>query len=172
MMRFYYIPLLGIFLFALGWLFRKPLATRAANFFIRILAGLFAVAGAIAWTLLLFALAQWGNAMAGAGDGAGTERGSTPPQEILLAAVVWLVPVTAFAFMLLGSLGVLKGAWRHIGYWYALIFLVVAGSAMMILFPHYYLAVKWIGLAFMLVAVLWSHAFRQNTGASAAGSTV
>jgi hypothetical protein len=26
MMRFYYIPLLGIFLFALGWLFRKPLA--------------------------------------------------------------------------------------------------------------------------------------------------
>jgi cytochrome oxidase assembly protein ShyY1 len=33
---------------------------------------------------------------------------------------------------------------------------------MMVLFPHYYLAVKWIGLAFMLVAVLWSSAFRQR----------
>ena len=41
-------------------------------------------------------------------------------------------------------------------------FLVVAGGMMMVLFPHYYLAVKWIGLAFMLVAVLWSSAFRQR----------
>ena len=78
--------------------------------------------GAIAWTWLLISLAQWGNAMAGAGDGAGTERSSTPPQAILLAAVVWLVPMTGFVFMLFGSLGILKGAWRGIGYWYGLIF--------------------------------------------------
>jgi len=106
----------------IGWLFRKPLASSAARIFIRIIAGLFAVVGAIAWTWLLISLAQWGNAMAGAGDGAGTERSSTPPQAILLAAVVWLVPMTGFVFMLFGSLGILKGAWRGIGYWYGLIF--------------------------------------------------
>lgn len=172
MMPYYYIPLLWVLLFALGWLFRKRLATHAANLFVRILAGLFAATGAIAWTLLLFALAQFGKAMAGAGDGAGTGDGSNPPEGILLAAVAWLVPMTGFVFMLLGSLGVLKGTWRSIGYWYALIFLVVAGSTMMVVSPHYYIAVKWIGLAFMLVAVLWSHAIRQNAGASAAGSTV
>lgn len=170
MMRFYYIPLLWVLLFALGWLFRKPLATHAANLLVRILAGLFAVTGAVAWTLLLLALKQIGNAIAGAGDGAGTGDGSNPPQAILLAVVVWLVPVTAFAFMLLGALNVLRGALRHIGYWYALIFLVVAGSVMMVMFPHYYIAVKWIGLAFMLVAVLWSHALREKAGAG--GSTV
>ncbi len=172
MMRFYYIPLLWVLLFASGWLFRRPLATPAANLFVRILAGLFAVAGAVAWTLLLLALKQIGNAIAGAGDGAGTGSTSVPPEGVLLAAVAWLVPVTAFAFMLLCALNVLRGALRHIGYWYALIFLVVAGSTMMVLFPHYYIAVKWTGLAFMLVAVLWSYAFRQKAGAGAAGSTV
>jgi len=162
MMRFYYIPFLCVLLFASGWLFRRPLATHAANLFVRILAGLFAATGAIAWTLVLFALAQFGNAMAGAGDGAGTERGSTPPQAILLAVVMWLVPMTGFVFMLLGSLGVLRGTLRRIGYWYALIFLVVIGGVMMVVSPHYYIAVKWIGLAFMLVAVLWSHALREK----------
>jgi len=162
MMRFYYIPFLCVLLFALGWLFRRPLATHAANLFVRIFAGLFAATGAIAWTLLLFALAQFSNAMAGAGDGAGTERGSTPPQAILLAVLVWLVPMTGFVFMLLGSLGALKGTLRRIGYWYALIFLVIIGAVMMVMSPHYYIAVKWIGLAFMLVAVLWSHALREK----------
>lgn len=93
-------------------------------------------------------------------------------QGILLAAVVWLVPVTAFAFMLLGALNVLQGVLRHIGYWYTLIFLVVAGSPMMVLFPHYYAAVKWIGLVCLLAAVLWCYSFRQKAGAGAAGSTV
>jgi hypothetical protein len=172
MMPFYFIPLLLILLFACGWLFRRPLASSGGKIFARIFVGLFAVAGAVAWTLLLLALKQIGNAIAGAGDGAGTGSTSVPPEGILLAAVAWLVPMTGFVFMLLGSLGVLKGTWRSIGYWYALIFLVVAGSTMMVLFPHYYIAVKWIGLAFMLVAVLWSHAIRQNAGASAAGSTV
>ncbi len=162
MMPFYFIPLLLILLFGLGWLFRRPLATPAANLFVRILAGLLAATGAIAWTLLLFALAQFGKAIAGAGDGAGTGDGSNPPEGILLAVVVWLVPMTGFVFMLLGSLGALKGALRRIGYWYALIFLVVIGGVMMVVSPHYYIAVKWIGLAFMLVAVLWSHALREK----------
>lgn len=170
MMPSYFIPLLLVALFASGWLFRKPLASSGGKVFVRIFVGLFAVAGVVAWTLVLLALKQIGNAIAGAGDGAGTGSTSVPPEGILLAAVAWLVPVTAFAFMLLGALNVLRGALRHIGYWYALIFLVVAGSTMMVLFPHYYIAVKWTGLAFMLVAVLWSYAFRQKAGA--AGSTV
>jgi hypothetical protein len=172
MMPSYFIPLLLILLFACGWLFRRPLASSGGKIFTRIFVAVFAVAGAVAWTLLLLALKQIGNAIAGAGDGAGTGSTSVPPEGILLAAVAWLVPVTAFAFMLLGALNVLRGALRHIGYWYALIFLVVAGSTMMVLFPHYYIAVKWIGLAFMLVAVLWSYAFRQKSGAGAVGSTV
>jgi len=163
MMRLYYIPLLCVLLFALGWLFRKPLATHAANLLVRILAGLFAATGAVAWTLLLFALAQFGKAIAGAGDGAGTGDDSDPPQAILLAVVVWLVPMTGFVFMLLGSLGAMKGTLRRIGYWYALIFLVVIGGAMMVVSPHYYAAVKWIGLACLLMAVLWGYAFNGKT---------
>jgi hypothetical protein len=165
MMRLYCIPLLCVLLFTLGWLFRRPLATPAANLLVRILAGLFAVAGAIAWTLLLFALAQFGNAMAGAGDGAGTARGSDP-LGILLAGIIWLLPMTGFVFMLLGSLGVLKGALRRLGYWYALIFLVVIGGAMMVVSPHYYAAVKWIGLACLLIAVLWGYAFNWKTAST------
>jgi hypothetical protein len=41
-------------------------------------------------------------------------------------------------------------------------FLVIIGAVMMVMSPHYYIAVKWIGLAFMLVAVLWSHALREK----------
>jgi hypothetical protein len=166
-MPFYYLLLLCVLLFALGWLFRKPLASRGANFFVRILAGLFGLTGVIAWTFLLLALAQFGNAMGGAGDGAGTERSSNPPQVILLVGIVWLVPVTGFVFMLLGSLDVLKGTLRSIGYWYALIFLVIVGGVMMVLFPHRYIAVKGIGLACLLMAVLWSYTLRKNTDANA-----
>jgi hypothetical protein len=165
MMPSYFIPLLLVALFASGWLFRKPLAASGGKIFIRIFIGLFALGGAIAWTLLLLALKQIGNAIAGAGDGAGTGSGAIPPEGILLAAVVWLVPVTAFAFMLLGALNVLRGASRHIGYWYALIFLVVAGSVMTVMFPHYYAAVKWIGLVCLLVSVLWAYSFWPRTGA-------
>lgn len=122
MRPFYFIPMLLILLFAGGWLFRKPLAASGGKIFVRIFVALFAVAGAIVWTLLLLALKQLAHAWTGAGDGAGTGDGSNPPQAILLAVVVWLVPMTGFVFMLLGSLGVLKGALRRIGYWYALIF--------------------------------------------------
>jgi hypothetical protein len=165
MMRFYYIPLLWVVLFASGWLFRKPLASGGAKKSIRIFIGLFAVVGAVAWTLLLLALKELGNAMAGAGDGVETGDGSIPPKAILLAAVAWLVPVSAFTFMLLGALNILRGALRHIGYWYALIFLVVAGSAMMILFPYSYAAVKWIGLICLSVSVLWAYSFWPRSGA-------
>lgn len=172
MMPFYFIPLLWVLLFACGWLFRRPLASSGGKIFARVFVGLFAVAGAVAWTLLLLALKQIGNAIAGAGDGAGTGSSSVPPRDILLVVVVWLVPVTAFAFMLLGALNVLRGALRHIGYWYALIFLVVAGSTMMVMFPHYYIAVKWIGLVCLLASVLWGYAFRKTAEASPGSSTV
>jgi len=33
---------------------------------------------------------------------------------------------------------------------------------MMVLFPHYYIAVKWIGRACLLMAVLWGHALREK----------
>ncbi len=54
MMRLYFIALLVIALFACGWLFRKPLAASGGNVFVRIFMGLFAVAGAVAWTLFLW----------------------------------------------------------------------------------------------------------------------
>ncbi len=165
MTQIYHISLLCILLFACGWLFRKPLASSCGKIFIRIFIGLFAVAGTIVWTLLLLALKQLAHAWTGAGDGAGTGSSAIPPEGILLVAVVWLVPLTASAFMLLGALNVLRGAPRHIGYWYALIFLVVAGSVMMVMFPHYYAAVKWIGLVCLLVSVLWAYGFWPRTGA-------
>ena len=57
MMASHFIPLLLILLFACGWLFRRPLASSGGKIFARISVGLFAMTGAIAWTLLLFALA-------------------------------------------------------------------------------------------------------------------
>lgn len=160
MMRFYYIPLLLFLLLASGWLFRKLLASSGAKMFIRIFVGVFAVAGAAAWTLLLLALVQLGKSLAGAGDGAGTGRGSDTPGILLLAAV-WLVPVTGFMVMLLGVFNVLRGMWRRIGYWYALIFLAIATVALLIVYPGIP-ALRWIGLGFMLVAMLWGYAFREK----------
>jgi hypothetical protein len=169
MMPYYYIPLLCIFLFSLGWLFRKPLTSRIVNFSVRILAGLFAGAGAIAWTLLLCAFGQLGNAMGGSGDGAGTERGSIPLQAILLVAIIWLVPMTGFVFMFLGSLAVLKGTWQRVAYWYALIFLVIAGGMMMVVFNHHYVAIKWSGLVCLLMSVLWAYALTSQGKPTANG---
>jgi hypothetical protein len=161
MMSYYSITFTLVLLLALGWLLRKPLASRGVKLFIRILVGVFAVAGAAAWTMLLLALVQLGKSLVGAGDGAGTGRGSDPP-GILLLAVVWLVPVTGFMVMLLGVFNVLRGVWRRIGYWYALIFLVIATVALLIAYPGIP-ALRWVGLVFMLVAMFWGYAFRGKS---------
>lgn len=161
-MRLFFIPLLVIVLFASGWLFREPLAANGGKLFVRIFIGLFAVAGVIAWTLLLLAFMWFASVMAAGGDGSGTGVNTVPPKAILWVSLAWLVPVTAFAFMLLGALNVVRGALRHIGYWYALLFLVIAGSVMMVLFPYQYAAVKWVGLVCLLVSVLWCYGFRMK----------
>jgi hypothetical protein len=138
--------------------------------FIRILVGLFALAGGVAWTVLLGGVAQFGMAMGGAGDGAGTANGSDPVGT-LLAGIIWLVPMAGFVFMLLGALDVLKGTLRRVGYWYALFFLLIATVVLLLLYPGVRI-LKWIGLACLLMAVLWGYAFRQKAGAGADGSTV
>jgi uncharacterized membrane protein YhaH (DUF805 family) len=70
--------------------------------------------------------------------------------------------MAAFVLMFLTAINVLKGALRRIAYWYALIFLLIAGVILMGMFPLYYRAVKWTGLAFLLTAGLWVFAFRKN----------
>ena len=132
--------------------------------FIRILVGLFALAGGVAWTVLLGGVAQFGMAMGGAGDGAGTASGSDPAGT-LLAGIVWLVPLAGFVFMLLGALDVLKGTLRRVGYWYALVFLLIATVVLLLLYPGVHI-LKWIGVACLLMAVLWGYAFNEKTAST------
>jgi magnesium-transporting ATPase (P-type) len=125
----------------------------------RILIAVFAVLAAIAWALLLLSLMHWGNAMAGMGDGAGTESRSLSALAVLIIAAVWLVPTTAFVFMFLSTLNLLQGVIRRVAYWYSLVFLIIAACALMVLYPGIHVF-RLIGLAFMLFAGLWVYAFR------------
>ena len=142
---------------------RKTKRSRLGQMFFRaiqILTAFFAVAGAVAWTYLLIALKQWGNAMAGMGDGAGTDRGSSVP-ETLLAGAIWVLPTMGFVFMLLGSLNLLKGTTRRIGYWYSLLFLILTATALFVFYP----GVTWLrplALVFMFFAGLWGFTFREK----------
>jgi hypothetical protein len=132
---------------------------------IRILIAVFALAGAVAWSLLLIWLLYLGQSLAGMGDGAGGGSKASP-LALLLIVAIWLLPTAAFIFMLLSSLNILKGALRHIGYWYALFFLIIATGALMVLYPSLRV-LKLIGLVFMLVTGLWGFAFRENGPLSA-----
>lgn len=129
----------------------------------RILIALFAVLAAIAWCLVPVGVAWLGWAFHGMSDGgAGEPPTPLPLPTLLLLVGIWLVPMTAFVLMFLTAINVLKGAVRCVAYWYSLVFSVIAGGVLMVLFPHYYPVVKWIGLAFLLVAGLWVFTFRKN----------
>lgn len=70
--------------------------------------------------------------------------------------------MVAFVFMLFGSFNRLKGIMHSVGYWYALVVLVILAGLFFILFRHEHL-LRWIGLVFMLVAMFWGYAFRKKT---------
>ena len=85
----------------------------------RIGIALLASAAAIAWTLLLYSLfgaASYLGAMAGA-------RGPSAGKQ-LMKIYIWLLPMLAFLFIILGSLNLTKGKLRRIGFLYAWVVLV------------------------------------------------
>jgi hypothetical protein len=71
---------------------------------VRILVGLVALAGAIAWTGFVNKLSRWRGPMAGAGDGAGTASPSGGDELLsaLLIGVIWLVPILILAAIVWG----------------------------------------------------------------------
>ena len=128
---------------------------------VRILMAVFAVAGAVAWTLLLAGVLWYGHQMVGMGDGASSGATLSLP-ELLLVVAIWLVPMAAFVFMFLGAINVLKGKLRRVGYWYALVFLMIASAALLVLYPGMRV-LKWIGLVCLLMTGLWAYAFREKS---------
>ena len=128
----------------------------------RILIASFAVVGVIGWVLLLWALTQWANAMAGMGDGAGTESRSPTPLQMAVIAALWLVPTVGFVFMFLNAINALKGTMRRVAYWYSLLFLIVVGCGLLVFHSSPRLHLKIIGLVFLFFAGLWGFAFRES----------
>ncbi len=128
----------------------------------RILVASFAVVGVIGWVLLLWVLTQWANAMAGMGDGAGTESRSPSPLQMAVIAAIWLVPTAGFAFMFLNAINALKGTMRRVAYWYSLLFLIIVGCGVVVFHGSPRLHLKIIGLVFLLFAGLWGFAFRES----------
>ncbi len=141
----------------LGFIFRKSLATNGAKSIARILGCIIAIIGIIGWTGLLFGMVSFANAMAGAGDGAGTGRHGTSPLDVLVLCVIWLVPTTGFVFMFLTAINKLQGRWRIIGYWWSIVIVVIAGLALMWCMYRYH----WFGLALLMFAVLWGFAMHR-----------
>ena len=108
MTRLYYISLLCIMLVALGWLFRKPLASRAAMLFFRILAVLGTLTGVIAWTLFAVGLWHARNFFNDWGDNAVTSSASVPRTWIFLFWTIYSFPAIAFVLMFFSALNLLN----------------------------------------------------------------
>src|SRR5437773_8188140 len=90
---------------------------------IRILVAVIALAEGIAWTAFVMKLAQWRGPMAGAGDGAGSARGSDDMLSTLLAGAIWLLLTSPYICMVLGSLNLIAGKSLRIAYVYSLVVL-------------------------------------------------
>src|SRR5437899_12713287 len=93
---------------------------------IRILIALLGLAEGTAWTLVTAGVWQWGNSFKGAGDGAG-EGVSTLDQSLslLLIGAIWLLPVSPYICMALGSLNLITGTWMRVAYVYSLVVLSI-----------------------------------------------
>jgi hypothetical protein len=161
-MPLFYILCLFGFVFFLGWLFRKQLASCAIVRVSRILIAIFAVVGAVGWCVVLALPGYWAVLMLGMGDGSGAGL-----QSIFLMiagfAVVLVLPLLAFAFMFFTSLNRLKGGVRRFAYWYSLVALIVATSGLLMHRSSRLLSVmNLMGIAFMLTAGLWGFAFRES----------
>jgi small-conductance mechanosensitive channel len=131
------------------------------KFFTRLLMALLALAGAIAWTIFSEKAIYFFCVMACGGDGSGAGQGAVALEILLVGVILWALPMVAFVFMLLGSFNRPRGIMRSVGYWYALVVLVIVAGLFFILFRHVHL-LRWIGLVFMLAAMFWGYAFRKK----------
>jgi hypothetical protein len=123
--------------------------------FARIILAGFALAGAVGWIAFVLWFRGLAHALAGMSDG--PVAGSALP-ETLFEAAVWLFPMAAFAFILLGSLDLLKGTAGRIAYWYVQITLAAAALVLLLLCRGY--ALKLAGVVSMLLAATWRGIFR------------
>jgi hypothetical protein len=129
------------------------------KFVTRLLLALFASAGAIAWTIFSEKSINFFCVMASGGDGSGAGQRAVAIEILLAGIILWALPMVAFVFMLLGSFNRLKGIMHGVGYWYALVVLVILAGLFFIFFRHVHV-LRWIGLIFMLIAMFWGYAFR------------
>lgn len=134
--------------------------------FIRILTALFASTGIFAGVISLAVCGWWGTILAGNGDGAGADSFSELLGILVVGLVLWILPMTAFVFMLLGSFNRLKGIGHRIGYGYSLVVLFILAGLFFnqrhVQFYHTHLW-KWMSLACIIMACLWGYAFREKS---------
>jgi hypothetical protein len=163
-MRYYYIVSAFVLLFALGWLFRKQLASHAAMLFFRILAVLGTLTGVITWTIISLGLWHSRNYFSGWGDNAETSNTNFTWPWVLLFWTIYSLPEIAFVLMLFSSLKLFKGKMRSIVYWYALVVLIImAGFFWWIDSEFHFWLWKQVGFTFFGFAIFWGYCFRKNS---------
>jgi len=128
---------------------------------IRLVVVLLAVAQGVAWTAFVMKLTQWGGSMAGAGDGAGTERASDLPST-LLAGAIWLLLTSPYICMALGSLGLIPDRSLRVAYVYSLFVLSLMTLIELVTFQWTF---ELMALGNIVAGGLWAHGFRENSSA-------
>jgi len=83
--------------------------------FARLLVALFALAGAIAWTIFSEKAIYFFCLRACGGDGPGIGQGHVVLGVLLVGVILWALPMVAFVFMFLGSFNLPRGIMRAAG---------------------------------------------------------
>jgi hypothetical protein len=125
----------------------------------RAIIALIALSEIIAWSMFVMKLAHWGGPMAGAGDGASTERSSDMP-SILLAVAIWLLVASPNICMAAGSLNLITGKSLRVAYVYALVVLALMTLIELLTFQRLFV---YLALGNVVAGGLWAWSFRGKT---------
>jgi hypothetical protein len=132
------------------------------------LIGIFAVVGAIKWTILMGGLIVLMKIGHGLGDGAGSGSSNSLLTDILIVGVLWLFPVIAFIFVTLISFNRIKDHVLKVGYWYSVAVLFILGILMIVFtkeFPFYPFCVI-VGCGLFLFTTLFGFFCFPNSNAN------
>ena len=123
----------------------------------RILIVLLALAESVAWTFFTSALWTLGNAFGGPGDGAGPHSDAGSGLASLLIAAIWLLLISPYACMALGSLNLITGKPLRAAYAYSL---AVLALMTVILLPTFQPRLELMALGNIVAGGLWTFSFR------------
>jgi hypothetical protein len=136
---------------------------------IRTLIVLFALVGAIEWTIFTAQVWQFGNSFKGMGDGAGANNGGgSALLSVLLIVAFWLLPVSPHLCMAGGALNLITGKSQRVAYVYALVVLALLTLIELLTFQR---RMEFMALGNFVAGGLWAWSFRGSGGAESDPNT-